>query len=304
MMSRSIVAEPITTSSWRGACRQAADYLALTKPRVVLMVLITTSVGFYLGSPGYVHWLMLLHTLVGVALTSAGTLALNQYLERGLDARMRRTQRRPLPDGRLRPSEALTFGLAMTAAGLLYLTLAGQLLSGLLTSVSVGSYLFLYTPLKQRTPFCLIIGAVPGALPPVTGWVAAAGELPLAAWTLFALVFCWQIPHSLAIAVLYRDDYARADFRLLPLEDPCGWRTGWQVVSGCVALLPMGLLPTIMHVAGTFSGATSVILGLGLLACGMRLAMSCSTSAARCLLQASLMYLPTLLAVLVIDKIQ
>jgi protoheme IX farnesyltransferase len=304
MMSRSIVAEPITTSSWRGACRQAADYLALTKPRVVLMVLITTSVGFYLGSPGYVHWLMLLHTLVGVALASAGTLALNQYLERGLDARMRRTQRRPLPDGRLRPSEALTFGLAMTATGLLYLTLAGQLLSGLLTSVSVGSYLLLYTPLKQRTPFCLIIGAVPGALPPVTGWVAAAGELPLAAWTLFALVFCWQIPHSLAIALLHRDDYARADFRLLPLEDPCGWRTGWQVVSGCVALLPMGLLPTTMHVAGTFSGATSVMLGLGLLACGMRLAMSCSTSAARRLLQASLMYLPTLLVVLVFDKIQ
>jgi heme o synthase len=304
MMSRSIVAEPITTSSWRGACRQAADYLALTKPRVVLMVLITTSVGFYLGSPGYVHWLMLLHSLVGIALASVGTLALNQYLERGLDAHMRRTQRRPLPDGRLRPSEALTFGLSMTATGLIYLTLAGQLLSGLLTSVSVGSYLFLYTPLKQRTPFCLIIGAVPGALPPVTGWVAAAGELPLAAWTLFALVFCWQLPHSLAIALLHRDDYAQADFRLLPLEDPCGWRTGWQVVSGCVALLPIGLLPTIMHVAGTFSGATSVILGLGLLACGMRLAMSCSTSAARRLLQASLMYHPTLLVVLVFDKIQ
>ena len=184
MMSRSIVAEPIATSSWRGACRQAADYLALTKPRVVLMVLITTSVGFYLGSPGYVHWLMLLHTLVGVALASAGTLALNQYLERGLDARMRRTQRRPLPDGRLRPSEALTFGLAMTAAGLLYLTLAGQLLSGLLTSVSVGSYIFLYTPPETADPFCLIIGDRSGALPPVTGWVAAAGELPLAAWTL------------------------------------------------------------------------------------------------------------------------
>jgi heme o synthase len=191
MMSRSIVAEPITTSSWRGACRQAADYLALTKPRVVLMVLITIFVGFYLGSPGHLHWLMLLHTLVGVTLASAGTMALNQYLERDLDARMRRTQRRPLPNGRLRPGQALTFGLAMTATGLLFLSLAGQLLSGLLTSVSVGSYLFLYTPLKQRTSFCLIIGAVPGALPPVTGWVAAAGELPLAAWTLFALVFCW-----------------------------------------------------------------------------------------------------------------
>jgi heme o synthase len=304
MMSRSIVAEPITTSSWRGACRQAADYLALTKPRVVLMVLFTTFVGFYLGSPGHLHWLMLLHTLVGVTLASAGTMALNQYLERDLDARMRRTQRRPLPDGRLQPSQALTFGLAMTATGLIYLTLAGQLLSGLLTSVSVGSYLLLYTPLKQRTPFCLIIGAVPGALPPVTGWVAAAGELPLAAWTLFALVFCWQIPHSLAIALLHRDDYARADFRLLPLEDPCGWRTGWQVVSGCVALLPIGLLPTSMHVAGAFSGAASVMLGLGLLACGMRLATSCSTSAVRGLLRASLTYLPTLLAVLVIDKIQ
>jgi protoheme IX farnesyltransferase len=132
--------------------------------------------------------------------------------------------------------------------------------------------------------------------------VAAAGELPLAAWPLFALVFFWQVPHSLAIAVLYRDDYAQADFRLLPLEDPCGWRTGWQVVSGCVALLPIGLLPTTMHVAGAFSGATSVMLGLGLLACGMRLAMSFSTRAARGLLQASLTYLPTLLAVLVVDK--
>lgn len=303
-MSRSIVAEPITTSSWRGACRQAADYLALTKPRVVLMVLITTFVGFYLGSPGHLHWLMLLHTLVGVTLASAGTMALNQYLERDLDARMRRTQRRPLPDGRLRPSQALTFGLAMTATGLIYLTLAGQLLSGLLTSVSVGSYLLLYTPLKQRTPFCLIIGAVPGALPPVTGWVAAAGELPLAAWTLFALVFCWQIPHSLAIAVLYCDDYAQADFRLLPMNDICGWRTGWQVVSCCVALLPIGLLRTTIHVAVAFSGATSVMLGLGLVACGMRVAMSLSTRAARCLLQASSIYLPTLLAVLVFDKVR
>jgi heme o synthase len=302
MMSRSIVAEPNETGSWRGVYQWAADYLALTKPRVVLMVLITTFIGFDLGSPGHLHWLMLLHTLAGVTLASAGTVALNQYLERDLDARMRRTQRRPLPDGRLQPSQALTFGLAMTAAGLLYLTLAVHMLSGLLTGVSVASYLFLYTPLKRRTPFCLIIGAVPGALPPVTGWVAAAGELPLAAWTLFALVFCWQIPHSLAIALLYRDDYARADFRLLPLQDPFGWRTGWPVVSGCVALLLIGLLPTIMHVAGAFSGAASVMLGLSLLACGMRLAMSFSTCTARSLLRASLIYLPPLLTVLVVDK--
>ena len=237
-------------SAWLLVRKRALDYLALTKARVVAMVLITASVGFYLATPGPLNWLLLCHTLIGVALAAGGTLALNQYLERDLDARMHRTRERPLPEGRLQPGEALGFGVAVTASGLIYLTLLVNPLSGLVTALSVGSYLFLYTPLKQKTPLCVIVGAVPGALPPVTGWVAASGQWSLEAWVLFAILFFWQIPHSLSIAVLYREDYARANFQLLPVVEPEGTSTGHQIVVHSLALLAVGLLPTTLHLAG------------------------------------------------------
>lgn len=304
MMLRVLSADPTVLSAWVLASKRAADYLALTKPRVVVMVLITTFVGFYLASSAGFAWLLLCHTLIGVALASGGTLALNQYLERDLDARMLRTKERPLPEGRLRPCKALGFGVAIAATGLLYLTLLVSPLSGLVTAVSVASYLFLYTPLKQKTPLCVIVGAVPGALPPVTGWVAAAGTPHLEAWVLFAILFLWQIPHSLSIAVLYREDYARANFQLLPVVDPEGSYTGRQVVIHSLALLAVGLLPTTLHLAGVIYFATALVLGSIMLVYGIMLARSYSISAARRLLFASLIYLPALLLVMAVDKVR
>lgn len=304
MMMRTLTAAQPTPSMRLAMYRRAADYLELTKPRVVVMVLITTAVGFYLASPQALAWLLLGHTLIGVAMASGGTLALNQYLERDLDARMLRTRLRPLPEGRLQPNEALGFGVAITAGGLFYLCFMVHPLSGLVTAVSVGSYLFVYTPLKQKTPLCLMVGAVPGALPPVAGWVAAAGELSLPAWVLFAILFLWQIPHSLAIAILYREDYARADFCLLPRVDPEDKRTGRHIVSHCLALFAIGLLPTTLQVAGMVYFAVAFMLGLALLLCGILVARSPSIKAARRLLLASLLYLPALLVVMAVDKVQ
>jgi protoheme IX farnesyltransferase len=304
MMLRTLSAEPAVVSPWLLVRKRAMDYLALTKPRVVLMVLITSFVGFYLASPGWLNWLLLCDTLIGVALAAGGTLALNQYLERDLDARMLRTKARPLPEGRLQPGEALGFGVAITASGLLYLTLLVNPLSGLVTAVSVGSYLFLYTPLKQKTPLCVMVGAVPGALPPVTGWVAASGGVSLEAWVLFAILFLWQIPHSLSIAVLYREDYARANFQLLPVLESDGTGTGRQIVVHSLALLAIGLLPTTLQLAGPVYFVTAFVLGVAMLICAITLAKSYSSAAARRLLFASLIYLPTLLVVMAIDKVR
>lgn len=283
---------------WRGG-----DFLALTKPRVVLMVLVTTLVGFYLGSPGPLDIPLLLKTLFGTTLAAGGTIALNQYLEREVDARMDRTRLRPLPDGRLRPAEALAFGVSITAAGLLSLTLTVNALAGLITAVIVGSYVFVYTPLKRKTPLCSVVGAIPGALPPVTGWAAARGELGLGAWVLFAILFLWQLPHSLAIATLYRDDYARGGIRVLPVVDSEGGRTRRQIVSNCLALLAVGFLPSLIGLAGSIYFFTALLLGVGFLGCGILLALFPSTTAARRLLLASLVYLPVLLLVMALDKI-
>ena len=286
------------------ARRRAADFLALTKPRVVLMVLVTTLVGFYLGSWNGPDYGALLATLIGTALAAGGTIALNQLLEREVDARMERTRLRPLPDGRLQPLEALAFGAAITSAGLLLLTFAVNALSGLVAAVIVSSYLFLYTPLKRKTSLCSVVGAVPGALPPVIGWAAARGELGLGGWLLFAILFLWQIPHSLAIACLYREDYARAGLRLLPVLDPDGRSTGRQVVSHCLALLAVSLLPTLTGLAGSVYFVTALAFGAAFLGCGIGLALSRSAAAARRLLWASLVYLPALLVVMALDKVR
>ena len=286
------------------AQRRVADFIALTKPRVVTMVMLTTLLGYYLGATeASFDWLRLAITLLGTSLAASGTMALNQYLERDLDARMLRTRQRPLPDGRLAPWDALVFGSALTVVGVLVLLLAVNSLSAVVTAVTSVSYLFAYTPLKPRTSLCTLIGAVPGALPPLTGWAAATGDLRPAAWALFAIVFIWQIPHSLAIAQMYRDDYARAGFRLLPVVDPDGSSTTRQILTYSLALLIVGMLPTLLGLAGPVYFVASIILGLGLLAASLRLARSSNAADARRLMLASLLYLPCLLAIMAADKL-
>jgi len=283
--------------------QRAMAFAELGKPRVVVMVLITTFVGFYLGSRGLPDYLRLLPTLIGTALAAAGTLALNQYLERDVDAKMQRTRRRPLPDGRLQPSEALVFGVAVTLAGLLYMALAVNALSAGVTAATTVSYLFFYTPLKRRTPLCSIIGAIPGALPPLTGWTAARDGFGIEAWILFAILFLWQLPHSLAIARLYRDDYARAGIRLLPVVEPDGKSTGRQIVANCLALLVVGLLPTLVGLTGPVYFVAALILGGLFLGYGVAFALSRTVTAARQLMFASLLYLPATLLLMALDKV-
>lgn len=283
--------------------RRGADFAALTKPRVVLMVLVTALVGFYLGSRGAQNYGALLQMLIGTALAAAGCLALNQVLERDVDAQMERTRLRPLPDRRLDPTEALAFGATLTIAGVLYLVVAVNALSGMVAATIAGSYLFLYTPLKRKTALCTVVGSIPGALPPVIGWAAARDALGLEAWVLFAILFLWQVPHTLAIGTLYRDDYARAGIRVLPVIDPDGRITGRQIVSNCLALLAVGLLPTLVGLAGAIYFLGALVLGVGLLGCGIALAISRSLADARRLLFASLIYLPALLGLMVFDKV-
>ena len=289
--------------AFTGGYRRALDFLELTKPRVSLMVLVTMFVGFYLGSEHGAGYLRLIETLIGTALAAGGTLALNQFLERRADALMARTRHRPLPDGRMQPTEALLFGVGLAAAGLLILALTVNALSALVTASIVGSYLFIYTPLKQRSSLCGIVGAVPGALPPVIGWTAATGGLSIEAWVLFAIMFLWQIPHTLAIARLYRDDFAKAGIQFLPVIESDGWTTGRQIITHSLALLVVSLLPTLLGLAGTVYFLAALLLGSGFLWYGIGLAISQSLAAARRLLLASLIYLPLLLVVMALDRI-
>jgi len=283
--------------------RRLLAYVDLAKPRVVVMIVLTTLVGFYLGSRAPTDYWLALHTLASTALAAAGTLALNQYLERDLDAMMLRTRSRPLPAGTLAPGDALVFGNLATVTGIVYQTFAVGPLPALVTATITASYLFLYTPMKRRTPFCSVVGAVPGALPPVTGWAAAAGGLDVGAWVLFAILFLWQLPHSLAIARMYRDDYARAGIRLLPVIDPDGGSTGRQIVLNSLALLSVALLPTLVGVSGVLYFYAALALGLVLLGYSVQLARTRALADARRLLFASLIYLPALLAIMAADKV-
>jgi protoheme IX farnesyltransferase len=286
-----------------GVLRRAADYVELAKPRIVLMVLVTAFVGFYVGSGHVPDYLRLLEMLFGTALAAAGTLALNQFVERDTDTMMERTRHRPIPDGRLMPREACWFGIVLTAAGLLYLALAINLVSAWVTALITVSYLLLYTPMKRRSSLCILVGAVPGALPPVIGWVAATGSLEVDAGVLFAIMFLWQVPHTLAIGRLYRDDYAKAGIRFLPVIEPDGASTSRQVISHCAALLAVSLLPTLLGLAGPVYFVAAFLLGVGFLVSGVRLAMESTQARARALLFASLIYLPALLLVMALDRV-
>ncbi|HUF91432.1 MAG TPA: heme o synthase [Candidatus Limnocylindria bacterium] len=294
--------EVIVAPIARARGRLVADYVALAKPRVVLMVLITTMVGYYVGLTGAADYVQLLHLALGTVLAAGGTLALNQYWEREVDALMERTRSRPLPDGRLQPLEALLFGATITAAGIVYLAATVNVLAAAVTAATFALYLFAYTPLKLRTPLCTLVGAVPGALPPVTGWVAASNGLGVGAGVLFGILFLWQLPHTLAIARLYREDYARAGVRLLPVIDAQGRSTERQIVTGCLALLVVSLLPTLIGLAGGLYFAGALALGAVFAGFGARHALAPSPAGARRVLFASLLYLPALLALLAFDK--
>jgi len=283
--------------------RRAADFFELTKPRIVFMVLITALVGYYAGSAGLPNYIRLLQMLFGTALAAAGTLTLHQFLERDIDGIMDRTKRRPLPDARVQPQDALWFGILLTIAGLSYLALSVNLLSALVASAITISYLLIYTPMKRYSALCLPVGAVPGALPPVIGWVAARGDLSVDAWVLFAIMFLWQIPHTLAIAYLYREDFAKAGIQFLPVVDPDGASTNRQVLLHCGALWVVSFLPTLIGISGSTYFIAAFFLGAAFLLSGVKLVLTPTRSNARRLLFASLIYLPMLLLVMAWDLV-
>jgi protoheme IX farnesyltransferase len=281
-----------------------AVYADLVKARLTLLVLLTTLVGFYLGTRGAVNYLLLFHTMLGTALVASGAAALNQLLEREYDARMRRTCRRPLPSGRLQPTTVMVFGGVCACAGLLQLALAVNLTTSVVGAISLLSYLFIYTPLKRVTWLNTAIGAIPGGLPPLMGWTASHGELTGEGWALFAILAFWQLPHFLAIAWIYREEYAKAGFKMLPVIDPDGRRTGRQAVSHTLGLLPVSLCPFLFHLTGPVYLAGALVLGLAFLGFAVQFARHLSVPSARRLFFASILYLPLLLSVMVFDKLK
>ena len=281
---------------------RAAAYLALTKPDVSFLVVMTTAAGFYLGSRGPVDLARLAHAVFGTTLVAAGTSALNHYVERATDARMRRTVSRPLPSGQLTPAEALWFGLGLVVTGTIYLALAVGALAGLLGLATCLSYLGAYTPLKKRTTLATLVGAFPGAAPPLIGWAAASGSLSAGAWILYAMLFLWQFPHFLAIAWMYREDYARAGIRMLPVVDPSGAATYRRVLLAALVLLPVSLLPALMGMAGVRYFFGAIVLGAALVQVCLWAARSKTNVRAKWLMHATVLHLPLLLGLWMLDK--
>lgn len=279
-----------------------ADLADLTKPRIAVLVLFTVAVGGLLAGGTVADWVTLLHAVVGTALLASAASTLNQYLERHSDARMARTENRPLPSGRMQPAAVLVFGGVLGVLGVLYLALTMRhAVPVAVAGFTFFSYVFIYTPLKRVTWLNTVIGAVPGALPPVIGWTAVRGSLDAEAGVLFLIVFFWQLPHFLAIAWIYRDDYARAGHVMLPVIDVDGRRTARQMVGFCLALLAVSFLPAFWTARGELYLAGAVLLGLGFLATTLSFAREHSQAQARRVLRASLVYLPALLALLLLD---
>ena len=281
---------------------RAAAYLELTKPRITFLIVLTAAAGFALASPGHVDYRAMLTAMVGIALLSSGIATLNQYMEKDLDALMRRTANRPLPTGKLLSWEALAFGVGLTVLAEIYLVVLVNPLSAVLGLTVIAGYLFAYTPLKTRTSLSTFVGAFPGAVPPLIGWASARGTIGVEAWVLFAILFLWQFPHFLAIAWMYREDYARAGILMLPVVEPDGRVTGQQIVLYTVMLLPVSLLPTFLGTAGKIYFAGALVLGLLFLYFSLRAAFSKSRQAARQLLLASVIYLPLLFILMVLDR--
>jgi protoheme IX farnesyltransferase len=286
-----------TTSRW-------TDYLAITRPRISVLVLFTVGAGgLYAGLPTTAPWLLILNAVLGTALVASGASAINQWLERDTDALMLRTRKRPLPAGRVSLAEAFVFGLILALVGAVYLLATMPTpLPALLAAFTFASYIAVYTPLKRVTTLNTVIGAVPGAMPPLIGYAAVRGEISSEAWALFAILFVWQIPHFLAIAWMYREDYGRAGLRMLPVVDPQGTVTARQMVLYCIALLPTGLMPVMVGGAGWFYGIGSTLLAIYFLRSAIAFARQREDALAKKAMRASLVYLPLVLMLLVIDR--
>ena len=292
----------ISVARGRFAGLRLSDYWAITKPEVNFLIAITTAVGFYLGAPMPLAWASLLNAVLGTVLVASGAGALNQWMEHRFDANMRRTARRPVAAGRIAPIRALIFGAMLALAGIVYLFLTENRPTAFLAAVTLASYLFLYTPAKRITPLCTLIGAFPGAVPPLIGWAAARGSLAPQAWLLFAIVFLWQFPHFMAIAWMYREDYSRAGYLVLPAGDQRNHFVIWQTLLPASALLPLYLIPVATGVLGLANSAGALLVGAVFLYYAVRFAFRRSNVAARQLLVASIIYLPVAFALMSLDK--
>jgi protoheme IX farnesyltransferase len=281
---------------------RVTDFVGLTKPRITFLVLVTTAVGYALGVGASFHPAVFVSLLVGTALVSGGASALNQWAERDADSRMARTASRPLPSGRLAPADALAFGLATSTVGLVLLASAVNPLTALLALASLSFYVLAYTPLKRVTSLCTLVGAVPGAIPPMMGWAAARGSLDREAWALFGVLFLWQLPHFLAIAWIYRDDYARAGFPMLAVTDPGGASTARQSVAYASALVPVTLLAGALTSAGEGYLWGAAALGAVFVGCTIAFALARSVRTARWVFLVSVLYLPAVLGLMVLDR--
>jgi protoheme IX farnesyltransferase len=286
-----------------GGAARAGDYVTLAKPRLNLLVIATTLAGYYMASPRGAGWGLLLHTLVGTALVASGASAFNQLLEIESDGLMRRTRARPLPSGRMAPARAKLFALVLSAAGLAELVFFVNPLAAGVALATLLTYTVFYTPLKKRTSLATVVGGVPGALPPMIGWAAVRQDLSIEAWILFGIVFLWQMPHFLAIAWMYREDYKRAGFPLLPIVEPDGASTGRQAVIYAAALLPLSLAPTAAGMSGLLYLAGAAAMSAGFFALAVRFAWTRSTPDARKLFFGSILYLPFLWILMVVNRV-
>jgi heme o synthase len=286
-----------------GSRTRTADFVALAKPRLNVLVVASTLAGYMMAGSEGLGVLRLLGTLLGTGFVAAGASAFNQVLERDLDALMRRTRMRPLPDQRLQPVEGLVFAGAIAVTGLLMLVATANLLAAGVAFITLVTYVAVYTPLKRRSSFGTVIGAIPGALPPIIGWAAARGTLSTDAWTLFGIVFLWQLPHFLAIAWIYREDYARGGLPMLPVLDPAGVVTGRQAVANSLALLLVSVVPTIAGLTGRLYFVGAVGLGVAFTSVAVWSAIRRTAAAARGLFLASILYLLALCTLLLVDRI-
>ena len=295
-MKTGAVAIPVVRS-------RGSDFVALAKPRLNMLVVASSLAGYVMGGGDMSNAMIVMATVLGTALVAGGASAYNQVIERGPDSLMRRTRLRPVPDGRLQPAESLLFGTALSLSGLLTLGVGVNGLSAGVAFVTLLTYALIYTPLKRRSSFATVVGAIPGALPPVIGWAAARGSLSEGGWVLFGIVFLWQLPHFLAIAWIYREDYARAGFPMLPVIEPDGRSTGRQAVYYCAALLPVSLAPTLVGLATTAYFVAALVLGLLFLALTLRFARTRAVADARRLFFGSIVYLPVLWLLMIVFRV-
>jgi heme o synthase len=285
------------------ATERLSAYGTLAKPDVTFLVIMTTVAGFYAGSRGPLDWPLLIHTVLGTTMVAAGTAALNHFAERASDAHMRRTAARPLPSGTIQPAHAFWFGAILILAGVVYLGTLSTFLAALLALMTSALYLGVYTPLKTKTSFATFIGAFPGAIPPLIGWAAAHGSLSLGAWILFGILFFWQFPHFLAIAWMYREDYARAGIQMLPVVEPSGDRTFRQIIGTAAVLVPISLLPTVIGMTGVGYFFGALVLGMALLQMCLWADRSRTNIRAKWLMHATVIYIPLLLGLMIVDRV-